>query len=373
MTRQQYGTDGWPVRPMLAQSAPRPFDSPEHLFEVKWDGYRCIAHIQGERVRLQSRNLKDMTSQFPEFADIRKAIKGDALILDGEVIAIRDGLPDFSALRNHQGSPVYVAFDILRLGREWLFEMPLATRKERLREVVDQEVGSICGIIVSDFVEKDGIAFFEAVSRKGLEGIIAKEVHGVYRPGVRSRSWLKIRNFKTVDAVICGYTTRPGGGLGALMLGLQTGSPRGRPHEVRYIGLVGTGFSEREGEYLISVLRPTGEPVFSHDDIERIKRSRRGRLGGPRVLPYGIPYGTPRLEEEKTVTAHVQHSAQEQPSRGYIQWVEPELVCEVKYTEVTPDGVLRHPVYVRLRPDKNVAECTLDQIRRNKSLGCIHE
>lgn len=359
MTGSQHGTDGWPVKPMLAQSAPRPFDSREHLFEVKWDGYRCIAHILGDRVRLQSRNLMDMTSQFPELTDMRRAIKGDALILDGEVIAIRDGLPDFSALRNHQCSPIYVAFDILRWERQWLFDMPLVMRKERLREVVDQEAGSICGIIVSEFVKKDGIALFEVASRKGLEGIIAKEIHGVYRPGVRSRSWLKIRNFKTVDAVICGYTKRSGGGLGALILGLGTGTPG----EMRYIGHVGTGFTEREGKDIISALHPIGEPVFDHHDVERIKRFRRRGLGGPSILSYG-PYGTAWVDEEKTTRR--QHPTQERLSLGYIEWVKPELVCEVKYSEMTPSGVLRHPVYVRLRPDKDVAECTLEQVTKDE-------
>lgn len=354
-------TDGWPVPPMLAESAPCAFDSPLHLFEVKWDGYRCIAHIYGPRVRLQSRNLKDITLQFPQLMEIQKAIRGNDLILDGEVIALRDGVPDFSALRNRERPPVYVAFDILRREREWLFEMPLVQRKEMLREVVDVKTGSARGIVVPDFVEKNGIALFEAVSGRGLEGIVAKEILGVYRPGVRSRSWLKIRNSRTLDAVICGYTKRAGGGLGALILGLRVG----KADEMRYVGFVGTGFSEKEGEEILSTLHPSDEPVFGPDDIGRIERSRRGgfervRLGAHGLIPRGIENAP-----------YAQESPKERPHTGDIRWVKPEVVCEIRYTEVTPDGVLRHPVYVRLRPDKNAIECTLERVGGNRSLDGI--
>jgi DNA ligase D-like protein (predicted ligase) len=285
---------------MLAATAPGPFDSPEHAFEVKWDGYRALAFVDGGAVRLQSRQLRDLTSAFPAVQALGTRVDATPAVLDGEVIAFdREGRPSFSALRNGSGVVVYMAFDLLVVAGEELFGRGWEERRARLEaEVRPSEV-----VQLSPVVRTHGRALYQTVLRRDLEGMVAKAVASPYLPGQRSSHWLKVRNVKTADCVITGYTPGRGRLIGALLLGCYD-----RDDRLVYVGHVGTGFSEEEARTVIGLTRPHALP--------------RPARAGPTV-------------------------------------VEPELACSVEYLEWTPDRRLRHPVFRELRPDLDPRQCRL--------------
>ncbi|MCL6635800.1 MAG: ATP-dependent DNA ligase, partial [Peptococcaceae bacterium] len=201
------------VRPMLAVSA-EPFDSAEHLFEVKWDGYRGLAYLNGGTV-LRSRNLLDLTGMFPELAGLHGKVKELPAILDGEIVALENGRPSFAALQSRGrtgglkgaacapagGPAVFIAFDILYSGGRSVMKMPLAERKRLLEETV--EPGE--EVILSRYVLRNGRAFYDLCVERGLEGVVAKRLDSIYLPGRRSSHWLKFRHTREADLVICGY------------------------------------------------------------------------------------------------------------------------------------------------------------------------
>jgi DNA ligase D-like protein (predicted ligase) len=341
-----------PLAPMLSRSAGGPFDSPEFLFELKWDGYRAIAFLGDGRTRLQSRNLLDLTPHYPGLAGLHDASAGRKVILDGEIVALADGKPDFGRLQRGEGPVRYVAFDLLYAGGVSLLSRPLAARREALREMLDPAAavapvatavaaaatavaaaavapapgGGGLPLLVSEAFPERGTALFEAARRLGLEGIMAKRASSPYRPGVRSPDWLKIRNVKTADCVIIGYTRGRGfGGLGALVLGATR-----RDGRLSYIGSAGSGLSADEADRLLRLMGPPqSQPPLG--------------AGAPPATGASLPLGfvPPALRRQDVV------------------WVAPSLVCEVGYTEVTAEGRLRHPVYRGLRLDKTPAECDL--------------
>lgn len=276
------------IHPMLAQTCRRAFDSDRHIFELKWDGYRCLAFITGGEVRLQSRNLRDLTPAYPELDSMPRWVKAREAILDGELVAFRDGRPDFGALQDRQGAVVYVAFDLLHLDGRDLMPERLSDRRDALRETI---AAGAAALVFSEHVTGQGRAFFQAVTGRGLEGIMAKEVSSPYLPGRRTRHWLKVRHVKTLEAVIVGYTGEYPHAPRSLLLA------RREDGGLRYVGRVGTGYSAGEGKVLLQKLRPR--------------------------------HGTP-LEERVP---------------GAIHWVHPELRCRVEYLELTGEGLLRHPVY----------------------------
>ncbi|HCJ11277.1 MAG TPA: hypothetical protein DHW14_08985 [Clostridiales bacterium] len=304
------------VRPMLAEAAPAPFDGDDWLFEVKWDGYRALAFLErgadagrggdgGGRTRLQSRRLRDLTPGFPDLGRLHSHLEGRQAVVDGEIVALRDGRPDFQTLQRGGRPVVYIAFDILELDGEVLIGRPLAER----RDILDRRLGAGPDLVVSRAVLGRGTDFYRAVVRSGLEGVVAKRLDSPYRPGRRSRDWLKVRNVRRLFAVVCGYTRAAGARpFGSLVLGLA--DRRGR---LVYAGLVGTGLDQREMASLLGLLDRTG--------------------------PCPFPDGEPRS------------------LRGRVEWVEPVHVVEVECLELTADGHLRHPVYRGLRPDKDVADC----------------
>lgn len=301
------------IRPMLAVSSP-PFDSSEHLFEVKWDGYRGLAYLDNNTT-LRSRNLTDLTAKFPELGSMHRSVDRLPAILDGEIVVLQGGKPSFAALqargRNistkiRPAAAVFVVFDVLYTKGESVMHMPLIHRKELLHNMVTEDER----LILSRYIQKEGRAYYEACVREGLEGVVAKELQSPYQPGRRSKSWQKFRHTLEADLVICGFQAGAGGrALGSLILGGY------RDGALVFRGKAGTGFTEQEALDLLALLKPLAvdEPAFA--------------------LPHA---------EEKHIT-----------------WVKPALVCAVSYLTLTAGGYLRHPVYKGLRRDKEPEECVL--------------
>jgi ATP-dependent DNA ligase len=190
------------VAPMLAKPG-RPFDSADYLFEIKWDGTRMLAAIDRDGYRLVNRHGRERTEQYPEFGFLRQLPAG--MILDGEMIVLSGGKPAFGKLltREQTQDPlkirmlarslpaVYVVFDLLYADYEPLLDQPLEGRRERLEKLVEGQQES--GIVFSAGVVGEGRAFFERVCREGLEGVVAKRLGSLYRPGKRSDAWIKIK------------------------------------------------------------------------------------------------------------------------------------------------------------------------------------
>jgi bifunctional non-homologous end joining protein LigD len=316
------------LKPMLAVPGELPLDSTGWAFEIKWDGIRAILFVEGGRVRAQSRNDLDITPSFPELADIGDFLGMAASVLDGEIVALgADGRPSFSALQhrmhvaNHREAlrraatdPVtFVAFDLLYADGQLLVDKPYDERRERLDGLA---LSGETFITTETFRDVDGQDILAAAVQNGLEGVIAKRRDGPYRPGRRSPDWVKVKSFRTQEAIIGGWTEGRGeraGSLGALLLGLPAGGT-----SLRYIGKVGTGFNDRARRQLIEQMEPLarGDSPFE------------GRL----------PAGD-------AAAAH---------------FVEPRLVGEVAFGEWTGAGRLRHPVWRGLRPEKDAAEVEVE-------------
>ena len=307
------------VRPMLARLARRPFDSLDYLYELKWDGIRAMAFIEGGHLKLLGRNSEDVTHLFPELADLPRQINEDGVVLDGELVCLdNQGQPSYSRLRRRLGTsdgrgarsnPVhFIAFDLLYVGGRSVMAEPLLDRKGLLRDLLlTSKVGHAC-----EFIENDGEAFFRATCDMGLEGIVAKEKFSLYFPGKRSRNWLKVKRVRESDFVIAGYTFRGGRKevFSSLVLGLYDNE-----RQLIYVGQVATGISRKIARGLAPVLQEahTAECPFE-------------------ALP---------------------------DVRKLIFWCRPELVCQLEYGEFTEGGDLAYPVFKGLRDDKSPTECAV--------------
>jgi bifunctional non-homologous end joining protein LigD len=296
------------MRPMLATAVGEPFDRPGWIFEVKWDGYRAVAEVWEGEVSLYSRNGISFAGRYAPVAEALRSSGLDA-VLDGEIVVLDGkGRPDFQALQHYQGPSsgrvLYYVFDLPYFQGRDLTGLPLGRRKELLRKVLPAGPH----LRLSDHVADEGVLFYRAVKEQGLEGIIAKDAASAYVPGRRSRQWLKVKTRHTQDAVIAGFTEPSGGRahFGALVLGLFEGG------ELTYIGHVGSGFAEKD-------LRDIREAL------------------GPLVRT-----ACPFRESPDT--------------NAPVTWVNPELVCEVALSGWTGDGVMRQPVFLRLREDKTAEE-----------------
>ena len=310
------------VPPMLAETREEPFTRAGWVFEVKLDGYRMRVVRDGGRPRLITRNGNDYTAAFPELARAVSALPYDGLIMDGELVILDEaGRPSFQRLQNrarvsrapdirhaaveHPGT-VYV-FDLIALEGYDLRPLPLVKRKALLEKLLP-----VAGPLrYSPHFATDGEALYDQAVGLGLEGIVAKQADSPYKSG-RSDKWLKIRADKTGDFVVVGYTAPKGsrGGFGALHLG---GYVDGR---LVYIGRAGSGFNAKQ-------------LTEAYETLER--------LAVPKPLFEGPV-----------------------PAEAESHWVQPELVAEVRYKEVTGDGLLRQPVFLRFRDDKRPEECNFE-------------
>jgi bifunctional non-homologous end joining protein LigD len=311
------------VSPMLAETRDQPFTKPGWLFELKLDGYRVIAGRERGEAVLLSRNGHDITATFPEIAKPLRALPFEGLVVDGELVVLDErGHPSFQRLQNRAqlrgareirraavDSPAtYYVFDLIAVEGYDLRGLPLERRKALLAEVVPR-AGALR---YSEHWEKDGETLYAQVERMGLEGIMAKKADSPYRSR-RSSEWLKIRADRTGDFVVVGYSQPKGsrGGFGALHVGgYQDG-------KCVYVGRVGSGFTATQLKDVAATLEKARRPTPPCE--------------GP------VPTGA-------------------QP-----HWVEPELVVEVRYKEWTAEHLLRQPVFLRFRDDKDPKDCELPE------------
>ena len=306
---------------MLATLEERPFSGSEWIFEVKYDGVRVLAERHGDSVELFGRNKTAIGSRYPEVRDALNRLPLDRFIIDGEIVALDElGKPSFQMLqaRMHLTNsrdieraatlvPVEsIFFDCLALDGHDLRLLPLAERKEFLKYLLPPLGLARYG----DHIQTNGKDLFRAVSEMGLEGIVAKRIKSRYVGG-RSRDWIKIKCQRSQEFVIGGYTGPQGGRtyFGALHLGLYQGQ------KLTYISKVGTGFDAKTLKSIWQEMQPLKR---SASPFER--KSPKGR----------------------------QHC-----------WIEPKLVCEVRFSDWTQDGGIRHPTFLGLRSDKKPEDCRM--------------
>ena len=293
---------------MLAKETDTPFSKEDWIYEIKWDGYRAIAEINKGDVKLYSRNGNSFLANYPEVATELSVMKVNA-VLDGEIVVLNEeGNPDFQKLQDYglnRNFPIhYYVFDLLELNGKKLYSQPLIQRKKLLAEIIKKNPV----IKYSDHIEESGEEFFELIKQKNLEGIMAKRKDSEYYPGKRTADWLKIKHHKSEEAIIAGFTAPRGGRkyFGALVLGTIING------KLTYAGHTGSGFNEKLLKEIYAKLQPliTEKSPF----IERVKTN----------MP--------------------------------VTWVEPKYVCEIKFSEWTSDGKMRHPIFLRLREDKKAKD-----------------
>jgi bifunctional non-homologous end joining protein LigD len=324
------------IHPMLATLVEGPFDDPQWLYEVKWDGYRAVAFINDGRTRLVSRNQNDLTGEFPEIAQAMADLPVENAIIDGEVVALdEEGRPSFSLMQQRTGMTrpgtrgprnralpiVYYAFDLLYLNGHNLMPAPLEQRKSLLQQIIPAKKGFVR---YSDHYAENGTALYAVACDKGLEGIVAKLRTGAYVQK-RSREWLKIKITRRQECVIAGYTDPKGSreNFGSIVLGLYDKSGR-----LVHVGNAGSGFTAATHAALWKKLHElkTDKNPFG----EKIESTRR-------------PY-----------------------------WLKPELVAEIKFSEWTHEGErggikMRAPIFQGLRLDKKPSECVFEFPRRTQA------
>ena len=308
---------------MLAAAGPLPAHNGDWAYEFKWDGMRVLVWIDEDRPRAVTRNGRDITDAFPELAGLGASIQSDQVILDGELVVLGEGgRPSFSRLqrRMHASSanearrasaldPASVLiFDLLYLKGQPLLEATYDERRGGLEQL--GLIGSSWSVIPS-FTAESGPVVLRSALEFGMEGIVAKRRASTYRPGFRSHDWIKVKDTHTQEVVIGGWTDGQGdrrGTFGALILGLPVEGTRAT---LRFIGNVGSGFPLAGRVELAKILKAAGRSTSPFDD----------------QLPRAIARD-----------AH---------------WVRPTRVGEVRFSEWTPAGRLRHPVWRGLRPDKS--------------------
>lgn len=320
------------VKVMLAEPVEEAFTRDGWIFELKLDGYRILASKVQDEVLLLTRNGNDYTAVFPEVARAVRALPYSECLIDGEVV-VHDALgkPSFSRLQKRgrlssameikraavELPAMFYAFDLLAFEDFDLRTLPLTERKELLASALPK-LGPVHAL---DHIEREGEKMLQHVASLGLEGIIAKRANSQYRAG-RSDSWLKIKAESTGDFVIVGYTAPKGSRsfFGALQLADMVGG------RLVYAGRVGTGFDEATLGELFAMLkdRTVDQPLCD----------------GPAVEPAADALPSSSI-----------------PDTGSTTWVKPEIVCEVRFREWTPDGLLRHPAFLRVRTDKAPHDC----------------
>jgi bifunctional non-homologous end joining protein LigD len=307
---------------MLAVSADLPRNEDAWAFELKWDGIRAVAHWDGERLRFETRNLRDVTVAYPELQPMGEALGRTPLILDGEVVALDgQGRPSFQLLQERmhvtdrhtaarragQRPVLYAAFDLLHCGDEDLMPRPFTERRSCL------EALALAGPTwaTSPSFPGQGQATYDAAEARGFEGVVAKRLDSPYLAGQRSPAWTKVKATKRDEFVVGGWLPGEGnreGRIGALLVGLRDPDEPGR---LTYCGGVGTGFTDKELRRLQERLRPLVTPTN--------------------------PFTTP-------------------PPRRDAVFVRPEVVADIEYRERTTGGILRQPSYKGERMDKGVAD-----------------
>jgi bifunctional non-homologous end joining protein LigD len=310
------------LRPMLATLTDKPFDDPDWIFETKWDGFRVMAEVKGDgTVRLYSRNLLDVSGKFPAVCGALAGI-GRQAVIDGEMVALDShGRSRFQLLQNVGREKVklqYCVFDLIYLDDKDLRKRPLIERKEMLEAILPDDPF----IQYSTHVWGKGIKAFKRAERAGEEGVMAKLSTSRYHSGVRTREWLKVKASVGQEVVVVGFTKprRSREYFGSLLLAVREGK------SWRYVGRAGTGFDR---ESLASI----------HAKLK------------------------PLITKTKPVAEKV-------PNLGNTIWVKPKLVGEVKFTEWTAKGEMRHPVFLGLRTDKKAEDVVREKPK--KAVAPVH-
>jgi bifunctional non-homologous end joining protein LigD len=295
------------LRPMLATLTDQPFDDAAWVFETKWDGFRAIAVAEPGRARLYSRRGLDISAKYPTICRALSAIKHKA-VFDGELVALDTrGRSRFQLLQNagrDAARLLYCVFDLLYLDGKDLRGRTLLERKALLETILPNSPL----LLYSVHIVGDGIKAFKAAARAGEEGVIAKLAAGRYQSGKRTRDWLKVKASQEQEAVIVGFTAPKGQRrfFGALLLAVRDGT------SWKYAGRVGAGFSHAGLAEL-------------HDKL------------------------VPLISDIKPIAAKV-------PNVAGTTWVKPKLVAQIKFTEWTKAGEMRHPVFLGLRTDKKATD-----------------
>lgn len=296
--------------------------------ELKWDGVRAVAYIEAGGLRLLSRNDRDISGSYPELAELPAALGVRGAVLDGEIVALdAQGRPDFGLLqsRMHVADPGkasilasrtpvrYLVFDLLAIDGTATMSLPYADRRALLSQL---EINAE-NVAVPPSFDAEPATVFAASLQQGLEGVVCKRLDSIYTPGRRSLAWTKVKHLRTHEVVVIGW--EPGQGrrenaIGALLLGVHIDG------ELRYVGQVGTGFTDQ----MLVDLRTRLEPLTTAASPARAVPPEHARLA---------------------------------------VWVRPELVGEVSYSQWTHDQRLRHPSWRGWRLDKVAHEVEWDGTR----------
>jgi bifunctional non-homologous end joining protein LigD len=322
------------VKPMLAGHADAPFDNKEWVFEVKWDGVRAIL-LQNKAkgiTKIQSRNGKDITHRYPEIAEAVDSVlkNNESVVLDGEIVVLnKEGIPDFQMHQKRMNvdsqrdieflsdntPATYFVFDILYFDGKNVEELHLPDRRKILNSLIG---GGSKRIRISEYIEEKGKALFKSVIERQLEGIVAKHKYSKYRQGIRSSAWLKIKGILTQDCVVIGYTKGEGNRqnyFGSLILAAYDNKDK-----LRFVGHSGSGFGLDQLKETLSIM-------------QRIRTDNN-------FCPVGtVPY-----------------------TNSKPTWLRPELVAEVKFSGWTQDMIMRAPIFLRFRYDKQPTECLIEQV-----------
>ena len=319
------------ILPMLATIVDKPFDKEGWQYEIKWDGYRALAFCNKDKVELKSRNDKSFGEKF---YPVHKALQQWNInaVLDGEVVVLdEDGKPNFSALQNWKsesdGALYFYVFDLLWINGKDVMQLPLGERRTILKQIITEK-----DIIrLSENFEVSGIEFFETAKKMGLEGIIAKKSNSVYSAGNRSKDWLKIKANKRQELVIGGYTKNDDSSksFSSLLLGVYENG------ELIYTGKVGTGFSDKQ-------------------QIEMLKQFKAYII---KIPPF-----------KKLPEINKPSRFQRNPPHATAIWIKPVLVCEVNFTEMTADGIMRHPSFEGMRIDKKAKNVIREEVHNTNEI-----
>ncbi len=304
------------MKPMLATLVDEPFDDLNWVYEVKWDGYRSLAFINEGEVELISRNNKSFNDKFYPIYNLLKEFKINA-VFDGEILVLNEkGISNFGDLQNWRseadGELVYYVFDIIWYDGRDLKDLPLNERQTILEKVLPVEDDRIR---LSKVFKANGIEFYRAAEKMGLEGIIAKKSDSTYSANYRSKEWLKVKVHKRQEVIIAGYTknedtSKP---FSSLLLGVYENEA------LIYVGKVGTGFSVKQQKEMMADFKLLTIKESPFEDIPDVNKSSRFRPN---------------------------------PPKAKATWLKPKLVCEVAFSEITSDGVFRHPSFQGIRLDK---------------------
>ncbi|MEP6465716.1 MAG: DNA ligase D [Parafilimonas sp.] len=324
------------ISPMLATLVDKPFDQEGWLYEVKWDGYRVITYLKNGEVQMRSRNNKSFNEKFYAVHNALMEWKINAVV-DGEIMVINNkGISNFGNLQNWRseadGDLVFYLFDVLWLEGYNVMELPLTQRKEILKSIApDSDI-----IRISESFNTGATEFFEVAKKLNLEGIIAKKADSTYITDRRSKDWLKIKTGKRQEVIIGGFTNNEGSNkaFSALLVGVNK---NGKLH---YTGKIGTGFSQKLQKEMMQQFKPliTNKIPFDFEpDVNKPSRFRPN------------------------------------PPHATATWLQPKLVCEVAYAELTSDGVMRHPSFEGMRIDKKAKDVDLEKEKHTNEIVTTKE